>query len=139
MCIRDRRNGVGVANGNGNHFSGLGFGVLHQAGGGKVPSVGADRRVGSGAAAQGKDAGHVRQFAEGNAVDEILTAAIDGVVYFERVVAIGGDLVVENRVLVETEMVGGGEFLAGCVAEGDGGLEPAGDGVGDVGLSLIHI
>src|SRR5208283_4753099 len=107
-------------------------GVLHQANIGQVPAGDADGRAATRPAAQGKDAGDEGQFAEGDAVDEILAAAIDGVVDLEGVVAIGGDLVIEDRVLVEAVVVGGGDLFAGGIAQADGGLEPAGDGVGDV-------
>ena len=41
-----------------------------------------------------------------DAVDEILAAAVDGIVDLERVLAVVRDLVIEDRVGMEAEVVG---------------------------------
>ena len=83
--------------------------------------------------AQRENAGHEGHLAQGDAVHEVLTPAVDGVLDFQDVIAVLGDLVVDDRVGVEAEVVGIGQLVAPGVQELEGGLEPARDGVGQVG------
>ena len=53
-----------------------------------------------------------------------------------RVLAVGGNFAGEDGVGTEGVVVGVADFTAGCIAKGEGRLEPAGDGVGDVGDQL---
>ena len=56
---------------------------------------------------------------------------IYGIVDLEGVDTVFGDLVIEDRVGMEEEVVGILDFLARGIRQPEGGLKPAGDGVGD--------
>ena len=53
--------------------------------------------------------------------------------------AVFGDFVVEDRVGMEEEVVGILDFPARGIGESEGGLKPAGDGVGDVGEQFARL
>ena len=103
---------------------------------GQVPALELDGGLRAGPAAQREDARHERQLAHGDAVDEVLAAAVDGVLDLDHVLAVLRDLVVEDRIGMEAEVVVIGQLLALGVVERQGGLEPAGHGVGQVGDQL---
>ena len=73
-----------------------------------------------------------RQLSDGDAIDEIGPAAVDRVVNFQDVFAIMRDVEEEDRIRVETVVIGRGQFRAVRFGHGHQGLEPAGDGVGEI-------
>ena len=105
----------------------------------QVPAFHLDRHRSARLAAQREDARHKRQLADGDAIDEILAPAVDGVVdastyspsrgTSQRIVGIGLEAVV---VVIR-------HFLAVRVVQHQHGLEPAGHGVGDIGDQLPRL
>ena len=106
--------------------------VLHDLSGRQIPAVGLNRGARPGFGAEREDAGDDRQFTEGHAVNEILATAVDRIVNLGDVIVIAGDFVVQQRVRMEEEMIGRRQLLTLGVAQRDGCLKPAGNGVGDV-------
>ena len=68
-------------------------------------------------AAQGENAGHERQLAQGHAVDKILAAAKARIVDFDHVVAVARNFIVQHRIGMEAETAGVCQFVAILVAE----------------------
>ena len=99
----------------------------------QVPACQLDAGLCTGLAAQGEDAGHEGEFTHRDAIDKIFAAAVDGIPDFEQVFTILGNLAGDDRVGMETEVVIVGQFIASGIADGHGGLKPAGDGVGKIG------
>ena len=85
---------------------------LRQAVRGQVPALHGNARCFAGLAAQGENAGHKRQLAQGHAVDKILAAAEDRVVDLDHVVAVAGNFIVQHRIGMEAVAAGIGQFLA---------------------------
>ena len=100
---------------------------------GRFQPLSSDGGLGAGRAAQREDAGHIRQLAQGDAIDEILAATVDGIPDLDHVFAVLGDFIMQDRVGVEQVMVGVLQFMALGVVKRQGGLEPAGHGVGKIG------
>ena len=73
------------------------------------------------------------------AIDEILAAAVDGVVDAEHVLAVLGHFAEDHRVGLEAVVVVVGHLLAVGVVQRQHGLEPAGHGVGDIGDQLPRL
>ncbi len=65
-----------------------------------------------GRASQRENGGYKRLLGHRDAIDKIFASAIDGVVDGQDIIAVAGDLVIKNRVGVETEVVGEGDFAA---------------------------
>ena len=86
----------------------------------------------TGSAAQREDAGDEREFADGDAIHEIRPAAVDGVLDFDHVRPVRRDLEHEDRIGMEAVVVAKGQLPALGVVQRQRGLEPAGDGVGQV-------
>ena len=86
----------------------------------------------AGRAAQREDTGQEGNLAHGQAIHEILAATIDRIANLDRVLAVLGRFVEQHRVGMEEIMVGIGQFMAPGVVERQGGLKPAGHGVGDI-------
>ena len=99
----------------------------------QIPAFEFDRSLGAGWAAQRKDAGHIRQLAQGDAIDEILPATVDGIPDLDHVFAVLGDFILQDRVGVELVVVGMLQFMALGVVKRHGGLEPARHGVRKIG------
>jgi len=102
----------------------------------EIPAAGLDSDRLAHAAAQGEDARHEGELPDGNAIHKALAAAEQRLVDGQHVLAVLGDLVIDDRVGVETKIVGVRHLPAAGVAETEHGLEPAGDAVGDVGDQL---
>lgn len=135
--VRDDVGGVGAAAEGGlPDAGGARLAVDAEAVGVQVPAGDGDVAFLSGAAAEREDGGDEGSLADTDAIDEILSAAIDGVANFEGVGAVGGDLVVEDGIGAEAIVIDECELVAALVVEGDGGLEPAWNGVGEIGDEL---
>ena len=89
--------------------------------------------------AERKDARHERQLAGGDAIDEILAAAVDGVGDREHVLAVLGHFEEDHRIGLEAVIVVVGHFLSLGVVNGHHRLEPAGHGVGNEGDQLPRL
>ena len=107
--------------------------IAGHAGGGQVPARHLDFGLRARRTAERKDARDKRHFARRDAIDKILAPAINRIPDLEHVFAVLGHFIEENRVGMETVMVGVGDFISLRVVNGDGGLKPAGDRVGQIG------
>ncbi len=106
---------------------------------GQIPTLQLDGGRRAGRAAQREDAGHERQLAHGDAIDEILAAAVERVVDRQHVLAVLRDLEEDHRVGLEAVVVAIRHFLPLRVVERQHRLEPAGHGVGNVGDQLPRL
>ena len=84
----------------------LARGIFRQAVKGQVPALHGDLRRFARLAAQGENAGHKRQFAQGHAVDKILAAAKDRVLDLDHVFAVAGNFIVQHRIGMEAVAAG---------------------------------
>ena len=73
---------------------------------GEIPASEFDGGLGARRAAQREDAGHIRQLTQGDAIDKILAATVDGIPDLDDVFAVLGDFIVQDWVRVEQVMVG---------------------------------
>ena len=87
----------------------------------------------------GKMLGHIGQLAQGDAIDKILAATVDGISDLNHVFPVLGDFTMEDRVGVEQIMVGVLEFIAFGVVKGQGRLEPTGDRVSQIRDQLSRL
>ena len=101
--------------------------------GGEVPPGKFEGGPFTAARAEREDAGDKRQFADGDAIDKIFAPAVNGVLDFHHIGAVGRNDVAENGVRMETVVVGVGDLTAGGVGETERGLKPARHGVGEIG------
>ena len=105
----------------------------------QVPAADRRHRGGSGLPAEREELRDERLLADGDAIDEVLAAAIDRVADFQLVFPVRRDREEEDRVGIEEVMVRAGQLPALGVVQGDHGLEPAGDGVGHVGNQVARL
>ena len=105
----------------------------------QVPAIDLDLDRFARAAAQGEDAGHERQLADRDPIDKTFAAAVQRFVDCEQIFAVLGDLEVDHRVGVETEIIVIRQFLSAGVAEPQNGLKPAGNAVGYVGDQVARL
>ena len=94
-------------------------------GGSQVPALDLDHRAGPHLAAQRKKIRHKRDLANSNAVNKILTTAIDGVVDRECIFAILGDMVEDRRVRFKPEVVAVGHLFSLGIVKRQHRLKPA--------------
>ncbi len=99
----------------------------------QVPARQLDGGLSPGGAAQRKDAGDERNLADGDAIHEIRTAAVDGVLDLDHVLPVLRDLEEEDRIGMEVVVVVVGQLVPVGIVQRQRGLEPAGHGVGQVG------
>ena len=98
----------------------------------KVPPENVHSGRHAGLAAQREHPAHERQLAGRQAVDEILAAAVDGVVYHDQVLAVLGHLESQHRVGMEAKVVDESQLVALGVVDRQHRLEPTGHGVGQI-------
>ena len=85
------------------------------------------------ASAQRKDAGHKRQFTDGNPIDETLASAEQRLVDCEHILAVLGNLAIDQGIRIGAVIVVIGDLLAVGVVQPHYGLEPTGNAIRDVG------
>ena len=95
--------------------------------------------LGAAPSADGPDVRDERHGPDGEAIDEVAPAAEDGVADLDHVLAVGGHLEHQDRVGVEAEVVDVGDVAALGVVQGEDGLEPSGDAVGDEGQDVLGL
>ena len=98
----------------------------------QIPAANRDGGLRAGRAAQRKDAGHKRQFADGDAINEILAATVQRVLGFRARTRRPWRFGSRAPGRDETVVVGIVQFLALGVVQRHRGLEPAGHGVGQI-------
>ena len=109
------------------------FGIHRHLAHGEVPARELDGGFGAGAAAQREGAGHKRQFADGDAIHEILAPPIEGVPDLDGVFAVLGDGIVKDGIGMEAVVVVIRQFIAVGIVKRQNGLKPAGNRVGQIG------
>ena len=89
--------------------------------------------------AQRGNSGEERQFAHSDSIDEILSSPVDRIMNPDAIIPVPGDLVEKHGVGIEAVVVGKGEFVSIRVQQGDHRLEPAGNGISQVGNEIARL
>ena len=98
----------------------------------EIPTVHFGRQRRPRLASQRKEARHKRQFPDADAIYEILSPAVDAVVDCEHIFAVLGHFKQDGRVGLEPVIVVIRRLFPARVVEHEHGLEPAGNGVGNI-------
>jgi len=99
----------------------------------QVPAVNRDVAFVPGARAQREHGRDERVCAYADAINKVRASAIERVADFDLVLAVGGDFIAQHRVGIEAVVVREGNFVTLRVVQCNRGLEPARNGVGQVG------